>query len=621
MTARRQPLVDHALETLRIATALPGGVGGDPAVLRSRCETALSEFAALATRAGHEAEGIEAARFALVALIDERAMAPGSPVRGEWLDRPLQLTLFECCSGGEEFYRRLERWRRPRRPQDADVLEVFQTCLALGFRGRMAGEAQAAARRQLAEQTAAEVRHADAFTVDLGPDNADRANLINLFVKKQAYSYLIDKSGFRDNLQIDNAIALFDYPTARANLLAALASQKPDGAPLHGFRPLNRHLYSDKPAWILMTVAWLVKESGDLGLLKEVVPYFESQESGTVWDHVQRAYRYLAKDLGKHGLCDQHHADWNDQLEPTKETGARESVMVSQQLCHGCIEIAELAEHLGDHAVAEECRAIQREMAAKINSVAWDGAWYQRTICEDGYRLGSSKNAEASIFINTQSWAVLGGVADEARSRQCLDSVDRLIEQPFGFMICAPPLTKYDPRIGRYCYVRPGWVENGGAYCHAAGFKLVADCMLGRAEEAWRTFVKVAPDNPGNPVSNSEIEPFSFTNFYGNVPQAMGKSGYPWRTGTAGWFTMGLIEWILGVRRDLKGLRIDPCLTRTIPHARVRRTFRGAVYDITIDNSAGRCRGVRSIEVDGKPISGQVIPPFAGGQHQVRVVI
>jgi type IV/VI secretion system ImpK/VasF family protein len=157
MSARRQPLVDHALESLRIATALPGGVGGDPAVLRARCEAALSEFAALATRAGHEAEGIEAARFALVALIDERAMAPGSPVRGEWLDRPLQLTLFECCSGGEEFYRRLERWRRPRRPQDADVLEVFQTCLALGFRGRMAGEAQTAARRQLAEQTAAEV--------------------------------------------------------------------------------------------------------------------------------------------------------------------------------------------------------------------------------------------------------------------------------------------------------------------------------------------------------------------------------------------------------------------------------------------------------------------------------
>ena len=149
-------LIDHATEALRIATTLPGGTA-DPAVLRSRCESALSDFAASAARAGHASDGIDAARFAFVALIDERAMAPGSPVRQEWLDQPLQLRLFECASAGEEFYRRLERWRRPRNEADADVLEVYQTCLALGFRGMMTGEAQDAARRQLAEQTATEV--------------------------------------------------------------------------------------------------------------------------------------------------------------------------------------------------------------------------------------------------------------------------------------------------------------------------------------------------------------------------------------------------------------------------------------------------------------------------------
>lgn len=149
-------LVDHALEALRVATALPGG-SDDPAVLRTRCEAALADFAANAARSGHDAEGIEAARFALVALIDERAMAPGSAVRLAWLDQPLQLSLFNCASAGEEFYRRLERWRRPRRAAEADVLEVFQTCLALGYRGMLAGDAAEAGRRQLAEQTAAEV--------------------------------------------------------------------------------------------------------------------------------------------------------------------------------------------------------------------------------------------------------------------------------------------------------------------------------------------------------------------------------------------------------------------------------------------------------------------------------
>jgi type VI secretion system protein ImpK len=149
-------LIDHALEALRIATTLPGGTA-DPAVLRQRCEAALSDFSALAARAGHAGDGVEAARFALVALIDERAMAPGSPVRQAWLDQPLQLILFECASAGEEFYLRMERWRRPRSEADADVLEVFQTCLALGFRGMMAGDAAEPGRRQLAEQAATEV--------------------------------------------------------------------------------------------------------------------------------------------------------------------------------------------------------------------------------------------------------------------------------------------------------------------------------------------------------------------------------------------------------------------------------------------------------------------------------
>jgi cellobiose phosphorylase len=423
-------------------------------------------------------------------------------------------------------------------------------------------------------------------------------------------------------MQIATAVAMFDYPTARANTLRALSSQQECGAVIHGFRPLNRLIYADKPAWMLMTIPWLIKESGDFELLRQQVPWFESQKSATVWEHLQRAYRYLANDTGKHGLCNQHFADWNDQLEPTEKTGERESVMVSQQLCMGLLEVEQLALHIGDESVGQECKELHAKMAATINDVAWDGGWYQRTICEDGHRLGSRANAEAQIFLNTQSWAILGGIADEQRAQSCMQSVDRLIEQPFGFVICHPPLSSYDDRIGKYCHVRPGVSENGGAYCHAAGFKLVADCMLGRAEEAWRTFVKVAPDNPVNPISNSGIEPFSFTNCYSTVEPVMGKAGYPWRTGTAGWFTMGIVEWILGVRRHYDGLLIDPCLSATIPTALVRRSYRGATYNISIDNRAGLCRGARQIELDGEPIDGKLLPVGKKGrEYRVNVLI
>lgn len=155
---RPAPLIDHAVEAIRLAAAMPGEAGGtDAAAVRQRCVAALADFAAAAAHAGHEAEAVDDARFALVALIDERAMVAGSPLRQAWLDRPLQLALFDCTSAGEEFFRRLERWRRPRTPAEADVLEVFQACLALGFRGMLAGEAAEPGRRQLAEQAALEV--------------------------------------------------------------------------------------------------------------------------------------------------------------------------------------------------------------------------------------------------------------------------------------------------------------------------------------------------------------------------------------------------------------------------------------------------------------------------------
>jgi cellobiose phosphorylase len=464
-----------------------------------------------------------------------------------------------------------------------------------------------------------EAERAAMFSVSTGNPNYD--GLINNFVKKQLYSYLINKSGFRDNLQNDQAVALFDYPAAEDNILRALSSQYANGSCPHGFRPLNRLQYADKPAWIFLAVPALIKESGDFSLLDKDVPYFESSDTGTVWDHMLRAMRFLSTDLGKNGLSDQHHADWNDGLEATAEAGERESVFVTMQLCYGLREMQELARRRGDSTVETEAKKLYDEFSSRINDVAWDGEWYVRTICGDGYKIGSKDNEEGKIFLNTQSWAVLSCVAEGDRAALCMSKVDELIRHEVGYRICFPGFSKYDPRVGRMSNSEPGHVENGGCYNHAAGFKGVADCILGRAEEAWETFVKVTPDSPENPVENSECEPFSYNNFYSTVKVAYGKSGYPWRTGTAAWFTVLLIEWILGARRDYDGLKIDPCLTRTIPTAKVTRTFRGAVYEIELDNTAGRCTGATEITVDGEKIDGNILPVFDGGVHQVKVVI
>lgn len=506
----------------------------------------------------------------------------------------------------------------PRAPARADFL-LGQTSGPEDVKQMLSKVTPEALDRFCDEQGARERVRATSFTVETGHKNID--SLMNHFVKKQLYSYLINKSGFRDNLQLDNALAMVDYPAAESNLLRALASQYADGSCPHGFRPLNRLQYSDKPAWIMLSVPGLVYESGDYSLLEKEVPYFESDETGTVWDHMVRAMRFLATDLGPDGLCNQHHADWNDGLEATPESGERQSVFVTMQLCYGLIQVQELASRIGDGAVQEETAKLYTTFAARLNEVAWDGKWYVRTICGDGYKIGSSASEEGKIFLNTQSWAVLSGIASPEQAQTCMESVDELLESPLGYRICSPGFSRYDPRVGAMSNSMPGHVENGGCYCHAAGFKGVADCVLNRAEEAWRTFIKTAPDNPENPVSQSQMDPFSFTNSFSQVEWVWGRSGYPWRTGTAAWFTVLLVEWILGARRSPDGLLIDPCLTSTIKHARITRTFRGAVYEIELDNSAGRCNGAREITLDGKKVDGVVLPDLRNGTHTVKVLI
>lgn len=473
----------------------------------------------------------------------------------------------------------------------------------------------------LSEQERIHEERSRSFTVDLGEEHRNRSALMNFFVKNQLARYLIEGVGLRDNLQNDNAGVLINPEQYVANTLYQLQSQYPDGSVPQGLRPLRRRQYSDQPAWILLTIPGLVEETGDLGLLERTVGYLDSSEVSTVWEHMVRAMRFLSSDLGKNGLCDQHYADWNDGLEATQEAGDRESVMVTMQLCYGLRQMDWLADTIGDNDVRDEARQLYTTFAKRLNDTAWDGNWYVRTICGDGYRIGSHTNEEGRIFVNSQSWAVLSGVADGERARTCMNAVEEHLHHDVGYRICAPAFSKYDPRVGHMSSSMPGHIENGGCYCHGATFKALADCLLGRAEEAWSTWVKLAPDSPTNPVSQSMVEPFSFTNSYTTVKQAYGRAGYPWRTGTAGWMTVLLVERILGARRSLNGLLVDPCLTKNIPHARVTRRFRNAVYHLDIDNSAGRCVGAQKISVDGHVLEGNVLPVFAGGEHSVKVVI
>ncbi len=471
----------------------------------------------------------------------------------------------------------------------------------------------------LAEVAAHQRRLAEAFTVDTGHPNLDA--LINHFAKKQVNAYLVNKSGYRDNVQVCYTLGMADEALAETALLRAISAQYAAGWAPHCFRPLSSKQCCDGHVWLFAAIPWHIQQTGDFSFLQKKVRWLDDPEPATVWEHLRRALAWTIQDTRVHGLCDLRAGDWNDGLSPRGDTGGRESVMVTQQLCHGLLEVAELAERIGERAYAAECRAHHAEFARRINEHAWDGEWYKRVLCDDGYALGSHNAEEGKIFINSQSWAVLGQVAPPERAVQCMDSLEKLLGLDIGYRTVWPPFSKFNARVGGSSTVFPGNIENGSSYNHAVGFKAVADCVLGRPEHAWDTFRKIAPDNPANPITRSKMEPFAFSNKFYADDYHYGETLYAWNTGTGAWFTMLLVEYILGVRRGYDGLRLQPCLTKRIPHARVVRRFRGATFDIRLDNSAGRCTGLTRLKINGQPVSGNQLPDLRTGTHVVEAVI
>ena len=468
---------------------------------------------------------------------------------------------------------------------------------------------------------ATEEQIAEGFGVDTGDVRTDA--IMNFWIKKQLLSYLMFKNGFRDNLQADYALCMADYATAEQNLLATLAGQWPDGHGPHHYRPIKREIFcSDNPAWILMMVPGLIKESGDYSLLDKQVPFLQSNETGTVWEHMLRAMRVLTGELGPNGLCVMRDVDWNDSFQGTDDTPARESVMITQLLCAGLLELEALSTRIGADDIVAEARAGYETFKARLNDLCWDGRWYIRALAADGRRLGSSEEKEGKIFLNTQTWAVLSKTASPERARASFAAVDEMLDHELGTLTCFPAYSKWDPTVGQLSTTTPGSGTNGGCYQHAGAFKIVADCMLGRGEQAWGSVQKILPGSDTNPLAQSGCAPFAITNSATVNPTSYGQMATIWRTGTSAWIAVAVLEWILGVRRDYDGLLIDPCLPSHMSKARVRWRFRGAIYDIRIDNTAGRNRGVTRTTVDGKKIPGRHLPVFADGQvHNVRIVI
>ena len=451
--------------------------------------------------------------------------------------------------------------------------------------------------------------------------------------------------GFRDSSQDVMAILASMPQEGQALIRQLLSVQKRNGAAYHQFNPLTMvasegdsleredlpHYYSDDHLWIILAVCAYLKETGDLAFLDEVIPYYEKDKheqpldplkreiSGSVLDHLRRAVEFTRNDVGAHGLPLLGFADWNDTV--NLRTGA-ESLFTANLYGKALLEMIDLSHHLSDSASAEKYVAYHAEMKERVNQCAWDGEWYVRYFDWDGTPLGSHTNDKGQIYINGQSWPVISGFAEPLRARQALDLLRARLNTRNGIKISAPGFNGFDPKRGGITTYPPGTKENGGIFLHTNPWVMIAETLMGNGDRAFEYYDQINPAARNDRIDEYECEPYVYPqNILGDEHPQFGLARNSWLSGTASWTYQAGTQYILGIRPTFDGLAIDPCIPRAWDGFRVTREFRGAVYHVTVVNPNHVCKGVKSMQVDGKSIEGNVLPIFDGGTHQVHVVM
>lgn len=413
--------------------------------------------------------------------------------------------------------------------------------------------------------------------------------------------------GFRDIMQDITAFVGLEPNCVADRICYCLERQRSDGNTLRQWEPIDLHPYRDGPAWIVPAVAGYIKETGDFSILERHVTYYESDESATVLDHCRRGMDFLFDHLGSHGLCLWGGGDWNDSLNGAGLQMKGESVWLSQATVVSARQFAELLVQLNQLELAAVYEEKANSMGVSLRAHAWDGDHFLCGFTDWGEKVGARENKYAQIFLNMQTWGILSEVADDPEALS--DTIESELKTDFGYVLNRPSYREGDDHIGRVSYFELGAYENGSVYNHGGAFKIAADCKLGRGKLAYESLLKILPGCVANPPSVSGSEPYAVSNMYLGPENTLrsGEALMSWITGTAGWLLRCVVEEMLGVRPEFNGLRIAPCLPPHWDGVKVRRRFRGSLFDIQIHNPDGLETGNLEVRVDGVLIEGNVI--------------
>ena len=448
--------------------------------------------------------------------------------------------------------------------------------------------------------------------------------------------------GFRDSNQDLLGFVHMVPERARERILDLAATQLPSGGAYHQYQPLTKRGnndigsgFNDDPHWLILGVAAYLKETGDWRILDEPVPYDNQPGSETsLYEHLQRSFRYTLDRLGPHGLPLIGRADWNDclnlncfsdspgqsfQTTTNKDGKVAESVFIAGLFVLAGRELMEIACHRGLDSEARTYLNEVRKMEETIRQHGWDGEWFLRAYDDFGRKVGSKENGEGKIFIETQGFCTLAGVGlEDGLAVRALKSTREKLATKHGIVLHQPAYSRYYIELGEISSYPPGYKENAGIFCHNNPWVMIGEARVGNGDGAHDYYSLINPSAREEISDVHRCEPYVYAQMIaGRDATAHGEAKNSRLTGTAAWNYYAITQWILGIRTGYDGLHIAPVVPKDWKGFTVTRKFRGVTYKIAVERTGPGNKVC--LEVNGSCVPGDIVPLPPAGTKTVAV--